>query len=134
MTGAVIIDTDSDDSINVLRRRAQALHPGAVLEQMPVAHAHESNGDIENGNTLGTGLLRVLWLAPEARANGRSPCAHPMCAWMVEHAGDVLTKYLVGKDGNQRMRGSAGSPCTRRAWSLASSCGGARPGSRGATC
>ena len=54
---------------------------------------------VENGNTLGKGLLRVRLLALEARVRGRVPCACPVFSWLTEHAGDVLTKYLVCKDG-----------------------------------
>ena len=69
------------------------------MEQMPAAYEHESNGIIENGNKVGKGLMRVLLLALEARVNGRIPCTHPVFAWLAEHAADVMTKYLAGKDG-----------------------------------
>ena len=110
ITGTIIIKTDNEDAINALRRRVQALHPGEALEQTPAAHEHESNGIIENGNKLGKGLLRVLLLALEARVNGRIPCSHPAFAWLTEHAGDVLSKCLVGKDGKTAYERLYGKP------------------------
>ena len=95
----MIIKTDNEEAINALRHRAQALHPGPTLEQTPAEYEHESNGVIENANKLGKGMLRVLLLALEARLQGRIPCQHPAFLWLVEHTGDVVTKYLVGKDG-----------------------------------
>ena len=49
--------SDNEEAIDALRHRVQALHPGAALGQMPVAHEHESNNVIENGNQIGNGLL-----------------------------------------------------------------------------
>ena len=77
IAGTIIIETDSEDATNALRRRVQALHPGEALEQTPAARAHESNGLTENGNKFGKGILRVRLLALEARADGRIPCSHP---------------------------------------------------------
>ena len=54
--------------------------------------------------------MRVLLLALEARASGRIPCSHAVFAWLVEHASDVLTKYLVGKDGKTAYERLYGKP------------------------
>ena len=98
IVGPVVIKTDGEGPIVALRRRVQAMHPGA-LEQSPAAHEHESNGIIENGNKLGKGLLRVHLLSLERKLGGHIACSHPVFAWLTEFVGDVLSKYLVGKDG-----------------------------------
>ena len=49
---------------------------------------------------LGKGLLRTLLLAFEAKIKGRIPSTHALFAWLVAHAGDVLSKHLIGKDGH----------------------------------
>ena len=73
-------------------------------------HEHESNGVIGDGNKLGKGILRVLLLALEARVSGRIPCSRPAFAWLTEHAGDILSKYLVGKDGKTAYERLYGKP------------------------
>ena len=55
-------------------------------------------------------MMRVLLLALEARASGRIPCSRAIFAWLAEHSADVLTKYLLGKDGKTaryRLHGKA---------------------------
>eukprot|EP00969_Alexandrium_andersonii_P219202 9681161-Alexandrium_andersonii.AAC.1 len=44
-------------------------------------------------------------LALQARIQGEVPVDHPAMLWLIEHAGELLTKHLVGH------RGRAGFKC-----------------------
>eukprot|EP00969_Alexandrium_andersonii_P268789 11879692-Alexandrium_andersonii.AAC.1 len=38
-------------------------------------------------------------LAPQERILGGIPVGHPVILWLVERAGELLTKHLMGHDG-----------------------------------
>ena len=78
--GAVIFKFESEEAIDALRHRLQALHLGAALEHMPTPYAHEGRGVVGDGSKVGKGLLQVLVLALEARDGGRAPCFHTAVA------------------------------------------------------
>ena len=59
----------------------------------------QSNGLIERANRSVKGQVRVFLLALEANINKKIDLRHPMVAWLVTHAGFVITHYEVGKDG-----------------------------------
>ena len=110
IVGPALLKTDSEGAIIALWRRAHGLPLGAALGQALAAYGHESSGVIEHGNRLGEGVLRVRLVALEARIGGRAPCTHPAFAWPAEHSADVLSKYLMGKDGKtayERLYGKA---------------------------
>eukprot|EP00969_Alexandrium_andersonii_P047259 2073690-Alexandrium_andersonii.AAC.1 len=44
-------------------------------------------------------MIRALTLALQARTQGEAPVDHPAMLWLVEHAGELLTKHLVGHHG-----------------------------------
>eukprot|EP00969_Alexandrium_andersonii_P138916 6143427-Alexandrium_andersonii.AAC.1 len=49
-------------------------------------------------------------LALQERIQGGIPVDHPVMPWLVEHAGELLTKHLVGHDGRaafERLFGEA---------------------------
>ena len=125
ITGDVILKTDNEDAINALRRRVQALHPGAALEQTPAAYGHESNGVIENGNRMGKGLLRVLLLALEARIGGVSRAPTPCSPGLPNTPAISPRSTLWERTARLGTNDSLGSLCMRRGSSSARSCGGA---------
>ena len=45
------------------------------------------------------GVLRVHILALESAIDGKIPTHHAAMTWLVPHAADCITKYLVGGDG-----------------------------------
>ena len=75
---------------------------------------HSSVGD-SKGNGLAERavqqveeMIRVHKLAVETRIKAKLACVHPLMAWLVEHAADVLNRYGIGKDGRtpyQRLKG-----------------------------
>ena len=55
-------------------------------------------------------MVRTLMLALEARIQGEVPVMHPIMLWLVEHAGELITKYLVGHDGKTAYARLFGTP------------------------
>eukprot|EP00969_Alexandrium_andersonii_P015361 671155-Alexandrium_andersonii.AAC.1 len=49
-------------------------------------------------------------LALQERIQGGAPVDHPAMFWLVEHAGELLTKYLVGHDGHTAFEQLMGNP------------------------
>jgi hypothetical protein len=45
------------------------------------------------------GFLRVHLGALERKTGSKVPSKHPLITWLVEHAADVVTKYLQASDG-----------------------------------
>jgi hypothetical protein len=98
--GPIVVKTDNEPAVLALREAIMAeLHEGAIPVQ-PTPGESESNGVIENGVRLFKGLLRVHLAALEKKVEVTFPSEHPVTAWLVEHASDVLSKYLVGSDGH----------------------------------
>ena len=89
--------------------------PDCAIPIQPTPGESESNGMIENGVRLFKGVLRVHWAALEKKVGVVFPSEHPVTAWLVEHASDVLSKYLVGSDGHTAFERLFGKPVRRRA-------------------
>ena len=125
--------TGNEEAITALRHSGQAWHPlrGSGTDAGAVrAREQRSGRSREQGRR---GVAEVLLLALEGRVNGRSLCSHPVCAWLVEHVGDVMTKYMTAKDGAHPMSEYTGSATTRSPSRLASNCSGYRPAPHAAT-
>ena len=43
--------------------------------------------------------MRVHLLSLEAKIDAKFPSGHPVLTWLVEHASDLVSKYMVGIDG-----------------------------------
>ena len=108
--GPIVVKTDNEPAVLALREAIMAeLHEGAIPVQ-PLPGESESNGMIENGVRLCKGLLRVHLAALEKKVGVVFPSEHPVTAWLVEHASDVLSKYLVGSDGHTAFERLLGKP------------------------
>jgi hypothetical protein len=97
-TDKIIIKVDNEPALKALRAEVMQKLGGAIPASPPVKES-ESNGCMENGVKLFKGLLRVHLLALERKLEGHIPSAHPVMAWLVEHVGDIVTKYMQGSDG-----------------------------------
>eukprot|EP00969_Alexandrium_andersonii_P347076 15344636-Alexandrium_andersonii.AAC.1 len=49
-------------------------------------------------------------LALQERAQGETPVGHPVMLWLAEHAGELLTKPLMGYDGRTAFERLVGKP------------------------
>eukprot|EP00975_Prorocentrum_lima_P049162 10289898-Prorocentrum_lima.AAC.1 len=50
-------------------------------------------------------------LALQERIQGEVPVDHPAMLWLIEHAGELLTKHSVGHDGRTPFERLFGKPC-----------------------
>ena len=108
--GRVLIRTDGEPALVALRNAIiQALPEGATPIETPVAES-ASNGGIEGGVRIFKGLLRVHLAALERRIGAKFPTNHPVLTWLVEHVGDVISKYMVGVDGKTSYERLFGRP------------------------
>ena len=69
-----------------------------VLENSPVGDSR-ANGAAERAVQALAEQVRVLRRGLEQRLGLRLSGKHPVTAWLVEHAADLLSKYQVGDDG-----------------------------------
>lgn len=56
--------------------------------------------------------VRVVRQGLEGRLGIKVRSSHPVAAWMVEHAADVISKYEVGADGCTGYERMKGKPCS----------------------
>eukprot|EP00975_Prorocentrum_lima_P005441 1175676-Prorocentrum_lima.AAC.1 len=60
----------------------------------PPAYEPQANGSVENAVKQLKGLVRTLMLALQARIQGEVSVHHPVMLWLIEHAGELLTKGM----------------------------------------
>ena len=70
-----------------------------VLDEKPPEYDPQSNGNAEVGVKLLKGHLRTLRSSLEEQSGYRIPVKHPIIAWMVRHAANLLTWSVRGHDG-----------------------------------
>eukprot|EP00969_Alexandrium_andersonii_P251163 11101138-Alexandrium_andersonii.AAC.1 len=104
--GRVLLKTDNEPALVDLKEGvADALSRGGGVENLQVTLEHlpayepQANGLVENAAGQLTGLVRTLMLALQERIQGEVPARHPAMLWLIEHAGELLTKHTVGHDG-----------------------------------
>jgi hypothetical protein len=108
--GRVLIRTDGEPALVALRNAiTQALPDGATPISTPVGES-ASNGGIEGAVKIVKGLLRVHLAALERRLGAKFPSGHPVLTWLVEHVGDIVSKYMVGLDGRTAYERLFGRP------------------------
>jgi hypothetical protein len=81
-----------------------------IPERSPVKDS-KANGQIENAVQKVEEECRVIRLSLEYRINAKIPVAHPVNLWIIGHAADCTTKFLVGKDGMTAYRRLKGKAC-----------------------
>ena len=108
--GKVLIRTDGEPALVALRNAVIAALPeGATPIETPVGES-SSNGGIEGAVKIFKGLLRVHLAALERKIGAKFPSDHPVLTWLVEHVGDVVSKYMVGVDGKTAYERLFGRP------------------------
>ena len=50
------------------------------------------------------GMIRTIRSDIEGRWGGKIGAMHSICPWIAEHAGFLLTRFEVGREGRPRMR------------------------------
>jgi len=106
----MLLKTDNEPALVDLRNGIiKRLDQDVVIEKPPKGES-QSNGAIENGVKAVKGMVRTYRLALERRLDGVLPTFHPIMAWLIEHAGENITKYLIGKDGKTGYERLFGKP------------------------
>ena len=80
-----------------------------LLENSPVGDSR-ANGVAERAVQSVSEQIRVLRLSLESKLAAKLPGSHPLTAWLVEHAADLLNKYQRGEEGRtsyERLRGKS---------------------------
>ena len=80
-----------------------------ITETAPTADKN-ANGAAERAVQAAEGQARTLKLELERRIGGRIPAQHPIVAWLVRHAADVVTKYEVKDHGKTAYEYVPGRP------------------------
>jgi hypothetical protein len=113
--GRVLIRCDGEPALVALRNAiTKGLPDGATPIVTPVGES-SSNGGVEGAIKILKGLLRVHLAALERRIGARFPSNHPVLTWLVEHVGDLITKYMVGVDGKTAYERLFGRPVREEA-------------------
>ena len=111
----IVIRTDGEPAIrDLVDKVAQLRASETVAEHTPPGDSR-ANGLAERAVQTIEKQARVLKLEMERRA-GKFSVAHPIFPWLVSHAADVVTKFLVHEDGltsYERIKGQA--PCSSSA-------------------
>ena len=74
-----------------------------------------SNGVVERAVRSVKDQIRNFKLALQARIRRRVPQKHAAMTWLVEHAGDCITKHQVSSDGKTAYQRLMGTPCSEEA-------------------
>ena len=97
--GKVIFRSDQEPAIIDLLDKVASLRTSpTLLEQSPKADS-KANGRAERAVQKLQKKVRVLKIALEESIGLKLDVGHPVFAWLVEHAADVITKSEVGADG-----------------------------------
>ena len=84
-----------------------------VMEESRVEE-HQSNGTIEVTVREIQKQVRVMKSALEERIKCDVPSRHPILAFLVEHAGRLMSRYQVGRNGRTAYELHAGKPYRRQ--------------------
>ena len=110
--GKVTLKSDQELALVDLLNHVASERKGETLLEAAPRGDSAGNGLIERAVQALEGQMRVLKGALEKKVGERLSVAHPMFPWLVEHAGDVLTKFLVGEDGRTAYERTKGKKCS----------------------
>ena len=85
----LVVDTESETSAGAVIAPLENSAPG---ESASNGMAERAVQDVED-------MVRTYKLALEAGIEATIPSTHPICHWLIEHAGNMITKLHVGDDG-----------------------------------
>ena len=95
----VLFRSDGEPAIvDLLNRVSDLRQPETLLEASPATDS-KANGVAERAIQSIEKQLRVLKLALERNLKAKIGAEHPCFPWLVEHTADILTKFVVGRDG-----------------------------------
>ena len=99
----MILKCDNEPAIVALQQRiAEELRRkgvSVIKENAPLECHEKSNGDVESAVKQVAGLSRTLKSHVEHKIKADVKATHPLLAWLIEHAANLLTLFLEGPDG-----------------------------------
>ena len=104
----IVLKSDGENAMGDLLNEVRLKRKGITLVETSPRYESQSNGIAERGVQSNEGQVRTLKLGLEDKIKCRLPVTHTVMTWLVPHAADLLTKYIVGKDGRtgyERIRG-----------------------------
>ena len=109
-TVQIIVKCDNEFSLNdLIGELAKTRAEGRTVPENSQKGESESNGLIEAAVKGVEGMVRTLWIGLQKRLRVNLEVTHPIFAWVVEHAADLITRRAEGSDGQtawQRLRTS----------------------------
>ena len=81
-----------------------------IPQNSPVGES-QANGLVERAVRSVKDQVRTLRLALQKRVGCRIPVGHPIMTWMVKHAGELISKYQLNRDGKTAYYKVFGKPC-----------------------
>ncbi len=95
----VVIRSDQEPAIMALVDKVAQLRDEVTIKESSPVGDSQANGMAERGVQAVEEYVRVLKLALEKRLNAKIPVSHPIVAWLVPHAADMLSKLEVKANG-----------------------------------
>ena len=107
--GDMMVRTDQEPALKAVMEQVAGLRKDVktILEMAPVGDS-KGNGFAERAVQSIEEMVRVVKIAFEARTKELLKVDHKIFSWMVQHAADLLNKFVVGVDGRtayHRVRG-----------------------------
>jgi hypothetical protein len=107
--GKVIVKTDQEPSIVAVAKEIRRLRSEDTVLENSKVYDSQSNGIAERAVQSVESQVRTLLLALQKGLEVKVPVTREIVTWMVEHAADLLNKFLVGPDGRtafERLKGT----------------------------
>ena len=106
--GAILLKCDGEPALKAVQEEVSRQRVGQTLQENSPVGDSQANGAAERAVQSVSEQVRVVRLGLEQRLGVQVPGAHPLTTWIVEHASDMLNKFMKGDDGKtpyQRLRG-----------------------------
>ena len=107
----VVIRSDQEPAIKALVDRMKEIGDSqgkeTILEWSP-KYDSDANGQAEKAVQAAEGISRTPNFELVDRVGGKGPADHPLIAWLVRHAADIVTKLEIkqnGKTAYQMLKG-----------------------------
>ena len=107
----VILCTDQEPAILDLINGIIEVRQEPTIPQNSQVGESQANGLVERAVRSVKDQVRTLRLALQKRLGCCIPAGHPIMTWMVKHAGELISKYQLNRDGQTAYYKVFGKPC-----------------------
>ena len=99
--------------MRTLQEDVQGRHRERTILEHAFAGESHSNGVVERAVRTVTTQIRIMRFAFQSRVGFNFSSLHPVTAWLVHHAVDVINKFKVGQYGKTSCAHAQGTPFKR---------------------